>query len=231
MCKYSFKYASEIEYAFNTINQMPFYSQYNILSLGCGASPDLMALEQYLLKNNIDRSVHYWGIDLNYRWQAIQNKIYEYSCHHNYVTRYICDDVTTLFLHTNYKNFNILVIQYLISYFYNNDDINEITEFYKALISNVVRYMLPHSVIIINDVNSNRRSRDYFMLLSDMLTSSGINNIAHKRYFNYGIKNDYMCYGTVYPTINILYNNINENIQSYNPWEVCSSAQLIIELR
>ena len=85
--------------------------------------------------------------------------------------------------------------------------------------------------IIINDVNSNRRGRDYFMLLSDMLTSSGINNIAHKRYFNYGIKNDYMRYGTVYPTINILYNNINENIQSYNPWEVCSSAQLIIELR
>lgn len=231
VCKYSFKYASEIEYAFNTINQMPFYPQYNILSLGCGASPDLMALEQYLIKNNIYKSIHYWGIDLNYRWQTIQNKIYEYSCNHNYITRYICDDVTTLFLHTNYKNFNILVIQYLISYFYNNNDINEITEFYKALISNVIRYMLPHSVIIINDVNSNRRGRDYFMLLSNMLTSSGINNIAHKRYFNYGIKNEYMCYGTVYPTINILYDNISENIQFYNPWEVCSSAQLIIELR
>ena len=122
------------------------------------------------------------------------------------------------------------IIRNLVSFYFNND-INEITEFYKALISNVIRYMLPHSVIIINDVNSNRRGRDYFMLLSDMLTSSGINNIAHKRYFNYGIKNDYMRYGTVYPTINILYNNINENIQSYNPWEVCSSAQLIIELR
>lgn len=64
-----------------------------------------------------------------------------------------------------------------------------------------------------------------------MLTSSGINNIAHKRYFNYGIKNNYICYGAVYPTINILYGNINENIQSCNPWEVCSSAQRIIELR
>ena len=31
VCKYSFKYASEIEYAFNTIDQMLFYPQYNIL--------------------------------------------------------------------------------------------------------------------------------------------------------------------------------------------------------
>lgn len=231
VCKYSFKYASEIEYAFNTIDQMTFHQQYNILSLGCGASPDLIALEQYLLKNNIYKNINYWGIDLNKRWQAIQNKIFEYSCNHNCVTHYIYDDVTTHFLNKTYKNFNILVIQYLISYFYNNNDINEITKFYNALINNVVQYMLPNSVIIINDVNSNRRGRDYFMLLSNMLTSSGIKNIAQKRYFNYGIKNDYMCYGTVYPTINILYDNIKENIQSYNPWEVCSSAQLIIELR
>ena len=68
---------------------MLFYPQYNILSLGCGASPDLMALEQYLLKNNVYKSIHYWGIDLNYRWQTIQNRIYEYSCNHNYVTRYM----------------------------------------------------------------------------------------------------------------------------------------------
>lgn len=84
----------------------------------------------------------------------------------------------------------------------------------KVLPSLAKQPLLWTGATMINDVNSNRRGRDYFMLLSNMLTSSGINNIAHKRYFNYGIKNDYMRYGTVYPTINILYDNINK---IYNP--------------
>lgn len=45
VCKYFHKYSSEIEYALNTINSLPYKNILNILSLGCGASPDLAAIE------------------------------------------------------------------------------------------------------------------------------------------------------------------------------------------
>lgn len=50
------------------------------------------------------------------------------------------------------------------------------------------------------------------------------------KYFDYGIQNDYMRYGSVHDSIAIKH-RLSPHVIDYNPWEVCSSAQLIIELR
>ena len=229
VCKYTQKYESEIEYAFHTLSRLQNYNRYNLLSLGCGATPDLIAMEQYNMFYGYNKPICYWGVDLNEHWKPIHEMIQRYAKAHTYEIDFIYDDVTTLFKRICYKNFNILVLQYLISFFYNNSDILAIDIFYDNLIENVIKYMLPQSIIIINDVNSNRRGRDYFMLLSEKLTAKGIKNVPHPRYFNYGIKNTHMCYGEVYSN-NAIKHDISLNIASYNPWEVCSSAQLIMEL-
>lgn len=229
VCKYTNKYESEIEYAFDMIPRLRSYDRYNVLSLGCGASPDLIAIEQYNRVNNLNKSIDYWGVDLNQYWKPIHKMIENYAITQSYGLKYIYDDVTTLFDHICYKNFNILTLQYLISFFYNNACILSIDDFYNGLIENVIKYMLPKSIIIINDVNSNRRGRDYFTLLSDKLLAHGIKNTYKKRYFNYNIQNPYMCYGDMYCQ-NTIKHSYPPEISFYDPWEVCSSAQLIIEL-
>lgn len=78
VCKYFHKYASEIEYALHSINSLPYKDTFNILSLGCGASPDLAAFENYLSKNNFCIPVNYLGIDINPLWNDKHNFIKDY---------------------------------------------------------------------------------------------------------------------------------------------------------
>jgi len=45
VCRYSHKYCSEVEYALGTVEDLKKLSEFNVMSIGCGATPDLMALE------------------------------------------------------------------------------------------------------------------------------------------------------------------------------------------
>lgn len=93
VCKYFHKYASEIEYALHSINSLPYKDTFNILSLGCGASPDLAAFENYLSKNNFCIPVNYLGIDINPLWNDKHNFIKDYFKSTSYNPEYICTDV------------------------------------------------------------------------------------------------------------------------------------------
>ena len=136
-------------------------------------------------------------------------------------------NIMSLFSDTVYKN--LLILQYLISHFYNTGKLTAVNEFYKNLIQNVIKRMQPKSIIIINDVNSNRRGRDLFLRFSDTLSKYGIRHTYSCRYFEYNIQNEYQRYGIKYPSKDIL-TWPTPNLARYNPWTVCSSAQLIIEL-
>lgn len=57
----------------------------------------------------------------------------------------------------------------------------------------------------------------------------GIRHTYSCRYFEYNIQNEYQRYGIKYPSKDIL-TWPTPNLARYNPWTVCSSAQLIIEL-
>ncbi len=229
VCKYFYKYTSEIEYALYSINSLPYKDKLNVLSLGCGASPDLAAIENYLTKNNFSIPVNYLGIDMNKRWKDKHDKICEYFKDTNYKPQYIYEDVVEVFEKFSSSDNNILILQYLISHFYNTGKLTAVREFYKNLCLNVIKRMQPKSIIIINDVNSNKRGRDLFLMFSDMLSKYGIKHSYSCRYFEYNIQNEYQRYGIKYPNKEIL-DWPTKNIARYNPWTVCSSAQLIIEL-
>lgn len=70
LCRYSYKYCSEIIYALQKVN-LTKYKHFNILSLGCGGAADLMAFD-YLYA---DDQIYYNGVDLNTCWNNIHSKI------------------------------------------------------------------------------------------------------------------------------------------------------------
>ena len=70
VCRYSYKYCSEIIYALSQLN-LSHYPYFHILSLGCGGAPDLMAFEYMKYKQGIS----YIGVDKNVYWRKIHNFI------------------------------------------------------------------------------------------------------------------------------------------------------------
>lgn len=71
LCRYSHKYCSEILYALEECVDLNRYPFFHILSLGCGAAPDLMAFD-YL---NCEQDISYYGIDINNYLEKIHNFI------------------------------------------------------------------------------------------------------------------------------------------------------------
>lgn len=70
VCRYSYKYCSEIRYALQEIDH-DRYRDFSILSLGCGGAADLMAFDE-VCSEKINK---YYGIDINEYWDTIHEQI------------------------------------------------------------------------------------------------------------------------------------------------------------
>ncbi len=113
MCRYSYKYCSEIMYALNNID-LSKYPYFHILSLGCGGSPDLMAFD-YI---NSSKLIKYKGFDINNYWSKIHNFISRTCEKINIDTEYYRNyDVLNFFENEIIEGCNVIVIEYLISFF------------------------------------------------------------------------------------------------------------------
>ena len=123
-------------------------------------------------------------------------------------------------------------MQYVISHFYNTGQIAKINIFFDKLIKKIIacKQQGKPFVVLINDVNSNKRGRDSFKVIIKKLTDAGFRSNSFMYYFNYNIRNDYQKYGTMHETNHVLY-KIPGELSIYQPWEKCSSAQLLIEVR
>ena len=234
MCDYSFKYASEMLYLLSQSQALKEIDNYHLMSIGCGGCPDLMAFESYVLSTNASKKVQYYGIDKNELWKPIHNEIKTYLPQSRVKMRakYVYDDAIDFFGRKIIEDANVIVIQYLISHFYNNSQIDKINQFFEDLISNLVVHREEKNpfVILINDVNSCNMGRDYFKELCDRLVENGFENSYSKFYFDYNIQNDFQRYGYRHVSTELLY-DIPTGFEQYQPWTKCSSAQLLIEIR
>lgn len=228
VCKYMYKYSSEIEYAFYKQDIVEkYYNHIKAFSIGCGASPDLMAIENYLYRKNIQSKIFYHGIDMNTRWKRIHDKIKQFL-KDEWEVEYEYGNVIEYFKKFYYKKYNILFMQYLISHFINLEIDPE--DFFKVLIDSFIIHMDSNSTIIVNDVNSCNRGRDNIYKLLEQMKKSGIAYTIDERYFDTGIKNDFQRIGERYTKNSILdYSTDIEFNCRYNPWSLCSSFQLIIK--
>ena len=230
VCDYAEKYGSEMLYLMRKSKALEEIEKYHVLSIGCGSCPDLMALERYCSEEAYTKSISYVGIDVNERWNIIHKRIENYNSNiiKKVQFRYydaVDDDYTI-------SNTNVVVLQYVISHLYNNGQIEQVNDFFRKLIDDIIvrkQEEVP-MVILINDVNSIYRGRDYFEDLVDQLRDSDFSGNCNRYYFDYNIQNDAQRYGEKHKTVNTIFSLPNEFESIYQPWHYCSSAQLLIEV-
>lgn len=233
VCDYSYKYASEIWYLLNNTDTLKKLDKFNIMSIGCGGCPDLMAFESFIRKESIEKPISYLGIDVNKLWEPIHKRVCEYCEKQSDMSiTFEYADAIQLFNDYYFEDINIIILQYVISHFYNTDQINEIESFFDNLVENIIAHKSEESpfIIIINDVNSCNRGRDNFDILIEKLRSKNYHGICPKYYFDYNIQNEHQRYGTKHNDVDVLY-NVPNKLNKYQPWKYCSSAQLLIEVK
>lgn len=232
VCDYSNKYASEMLYLLRRSEKLKEIDEYHILSIGCGAAPDLMAFEQYVFETNQHKKIRYLGIDVNSLWQPIHKRIMHYSSDAIKGVNFVYNDALRyLNAHTIPKT-NVIILQYVISHFYNTGQINQIQHFFAYLVKNVVEKKKNDEplIIFINDVNSCNRGRNYFEDLVKVLGENRFNGRYGQFYFDYRIQNGFQRYGEKHLGNNTLFNLSEFDLDIYEPWEKCSSAQMLIEI-
>lgn len=231
VCDYTSKYASEMLYLMRKSEELSNIENYHVLSMGCGACPDLMALEQFCHEISPDKTVSYIGIDVNERWKPIHEKLSAYKSQTIKKAQFAYNDVISDKI--NISDANVLVLQYIISHFYNTNQISRVNDFFDKLIEEIVRRKQESNplVILINDVNSIYRGRDYFSDLVDKLESKNFHSNCQKFYFEHNIRNDAQRYGQQHNSCQTLFEIPSEFESIYEPWHFCSSAQLLIEVQ
>ena len=234
MCDYTFKYASEMLYLLRKSECLKDIEDYHIMSIGCGGCPDLMAFEAYVNETGNAKRIQYYGIDRNNLWEPIHQDIDSYcqNCTTNMKVSFAYKDAIDYFNKKTIKGTNVIVIQYLISHLYNTNQILKINSFYDSMIQNIIKYRQINKpcVILINDVNSCYRGRNYFCNLCNKLSENDLHGLTSMYYFDYNIQNEKQKYGIPHTSNSILF-NIPKDFECYEPWKACSSAQLLIEIK
>lgn len=232
ICDYINKYASEMLYLLRKSEKLKEIEEYHILSIGCGAAPDLMAFEQYAHEADDIKDIRYFGVDINPRWRMIHDRIMAYdSIFINHV-EFDYKDAIKYFNEESLIDTNVIVLQYVISHFYNTGQIGIVRQFFSDLIKNVVETRKKDDpfIIIINDVNSCNRGRNFFEDLVEALNSHNYHGRCGCYYFDYRIKNDFQRYGEKHPSNDTLFDLSEYDLEIYEPWRDCSSAQMLIEI-
>lgn len=221
------RYYQNIEHACEDID-LSKYSAFNILSIGCGASPDLMAFEKIAGGKNII----YNGIDENPNWSDLQEVTTKYASNSssirvNYEQRNIFDSVQT----EPSNIYNVVILQFFISSVLssggNEKQIIDIFETIadKPLLRWKSSVLNTPFLLMLNDVDSMNKGRNIFFQLIDILeekgyigkayakSSHGIGDLGQERWSN---RKNQQGYG------NIAY--------EYSPRVCNNSACLVIEV-
>lgn len=234
VCDYSYKYTTEIYYLLQKCQSLADLPQYNVLSLGCGACPDLMAFEAYIQNNQINKEVTYRGIDKNSLWAPIHNQIQNYDSDIiTYTNLQHNEDVFEFLEHFAISETNVVVLQYIISALYTSMPHSNIDRLFDLVIENIILYRDTNKpfVVMINDVNSINMGRDMFIHLLEKIQATGLHGRVNKYYFDgRHIKNEKQRYGTKHDSSFAMPQQKVDEFQKYEPWQFCTSAQLLIEI-
>lgn len=223
VCKYMYKYSSEIEHAFNAYRLLDDKDYLNILSIGCGPCTDLVGIKKATHNKNIN--LKYVGVDLNKKWRDIHCFIQNNN--NSMKIKFIYKDIFKLLNKNESIDFNVLTLQYVLSDMVKYNNYQNMMRFIEELIDFVIIKMEKESLIIINDINY-YNTRKYFTALLDRMNDKGLNYKYYELHFSHDSKS-YYHYGDEYEA-NYITSTVPIDIQQkYNPWMFCSSAQLIIK--
>lgn len=177
------RYSEQIASALRFVD-LSRYPMYNIFSIGCGAAPDLMAFEE--LKDG--KQIYYRGYDRNPLWSNIHNAIMRYTdAQPGMRSELVQEDIFNVFAGGMQArcNYNVLIIQYLLSHLYNTNQACYIDVLFKEIINNVLHQRALGSpfLIIITDIDSVNKGRNKWYWLLDKLEDAGYHGCALARSF------------------------------------------------
>ncbi len=233
VCDYSCKYTSEIYYLLKESEIVQNLFNYRILSIGCGGCPDLMAFEAFAQTCGNNKPIAYMGIDKNPLWAPIHNQIKQYNNATISSVNLQIGDILSLLEQSAISCVNVIVLQYIISALFSAGQGNMVDRLFDLIINSVVKCKEAEEpfVIIINDVNSNKLGRDKFQHLVNKLRTAGFHGHFEQYYFDgRHIQNDFQRYGTKHSYNSAMPAEMATKYQEYDPWQFCTSAQLIIEI-
>ncbi|MDD5022139.1 MAG: hypothetical protein PHR82_08455 [Endomicrobiaceae bacterium] len=168
--KYGSSFTSEIYHYLNESKILEKFNNktINILSLGCGFSPDYYAILKYIDDNNLNIKLYYYGFDSSTEWDSTR-LIKKY--------RNVVYETLDLVLKTfSFKNFDIIMMNKVFSTIYGH---RQDQKFINNLINAINNTMPAGSVLIFNDINSCNMGRDAF---DNNITALFNNNNVYKYY-------------------------------------------------
>jgi hypothetical protein len=230
-CHVVWKRCSEILYALETID-LDKYPAFNILSIGCGAAPDLMAFAG--IAGN--KKISYNGIDIANTWEEVHDFISRNSGDTavNFVRRDIYELLNEPGIVTNpSKSYNVVLLQYMIAGHIHSDREERINNLFDEIVDKLVTKKATDSplLFIINDIDHKAWICDYFNLFIQKLRQCGQTCTYHKRHFepredggNAGSK-IYASHANKFTSMIPA-----EHRDKYNAHASCSAAQLVVEV-
>lgn len=147
--KYGSSYASETYQYLDTSKILDLYNNRNInvLSLGCGFSPDYYAINKYIVDNSLNIKINYYGVDKSNYWDTARI--------HYANLNYLNIDLTTPF---NISDFDLIIMNKIFSTLLKHQE----HEIFLNNLRNAIATMKHDATLVFNDINSNRMGRDIF---------------------------------------------------------------------
>ncbi|MDL2257100.1 hypothetical protein LJC06_02710 [Bacteroidales bacterium OttesenSCG-928-I14] len=224
-CSYIYKYASEIDYLFK-LHKCESFSEFNILSLGCGSCADLFGINNFLAKNNrLNVPIKYVGVDSNEKWTDTQSKITEIFPLYSF--SFINSDVFDYLDNISKNDFdapNILILQYLLNELVKHAKA-KLPKFVDDLVGVIVDKMPDNSLVLINDINHNTMARDWFSIISSKIRKTNL-SVCFEYRFNEPTSHTYG--GRKHENDQLLFTVPPVILQEYDVKQPCSSAQAVI---
>ena len=237
VCQYSYLYATEILCALRDNDSfLRDYPYYHILSLGCGACPDLMAFEVFYNDESLSQQVSYLGFDINGIWSPIHNRVARYCQEQGFIFHLAYEDAIEWLDENRLPKANIVILGYLISYLFDKIPSDRMKEFIENVAEKIVSCKEDGEklLLIINDNNSYRRGRDFFsQFIRAIRNQPDVSRVVPKyRYFNTGDLYDGQKIGTPYDVKASLFSIPSEIKNRYHTAQSCQQTiQLIVEVQ
>jgi hypothetical protein len=222
VCKYIFKYSSEIAYLINS-NAFKCITEFNILSLGCGPCTDYYGVDLY----RKDRRINYYGIEMNQDWKEIHENIVlkgSDTFNINYIDAFMF--LSDPFRYLKKYIPNIIIVNYMISDMLKADA--DVDDFIDKLAENLFDHLPKNTFVIINDYNRGVDDYDpryYYSRIENAMWANNDIRVA-KLHFKHRFRYSHY-YGKNHTENDILF-TVPKFCQKFNPWTFCSSAQLVI---
>ncbi len=230
-CKYSFRYASEIVYGLKQFADIRKKDNLRVMSVGCGPCTELAAIDYLRHQNYLNyKGLEFLGIDpLDEVWVNIWGDIKKYFGGGIYFLNKNMLEIVDVIIEKQWVP-DLIIFQYVFSDMYKNHKQEDIENFIEKLAAFLDGQIGKSIYILANDTNLSIQysgGREFFDILRNKIRMP---KIIREYHFDNMNREKHYEYGEEYRRNDLVFDNIPDEIHElYEPFESCTSAQLLIK--